>query len=1422
MRWNNGLTTVADQVASRNVLLQYTVQQINSDCGSPGRVVMNKQMQQKVASILANIAKRQVPQHWSTFAEDVLALADSVGGSSGARMAATNISLLIFTNLLQDCLSNDFNGCLPSQRKHDLVAVIQHRLMPLMQWCHRVVCEYANMYVSLPTVTSAGGADAASLVNNALLMLIPLVTLCKTPNEICGDNAYGCDFVPLILQCLSLPVFQEAGCQLLQCVAGCSNKLSYAVLMKLLVQLPQCSIVNPGGVVKIDEDCLHVHKLFAGAVFSLLADNLSAIGAQLEVQHLRGDGTLAGALRNYFSGCCTFLLLRLPCRRLVQEGAKDLTKVLRDDAIWKHCGGWLQEFCAQVLLPSLCAKCRQVRWTVDKYNGAQDEEPIEEEEDCSSRAPVHGHGWEGYSASLEFDNVHEYTDFMGQLKASCRIMLGVVAAKAPAGCVEYVGGELRRLVEAQRRSADYLEYVMVTMADGTQTVLQLSTTNSSSCIEWASFQLLLDCVFTRLQYTHLYDVSGEGSGDAHASTRAGISSILNTLVELMGTGPQGQGRAPDDALMLLAYIRCIDSASACLPHVCGAAGDGSLAPLLSIFTHMLDKLYYCEECAVVTSPAKGGTHCQRRVDVSVEAAADHGLEQYVREVLLDDRQQQVRKRAAGAISFMCGNGCVQLLATQSELLSQLFNTITAAIASRRLSHLQQVSLYESMVAVFEQIPAESGALREQILHQVVDGCIAFFATPEVRALVGSPERLLLAACAHYSDTAGTKGTQAKGFAQVQGAPLSENAIFLSLLNNCSLLAAIARKVAPPVDFPDSVFQYPPQAAQLADVDGAVGERFLFTQVWSAVFPSVAQLHSTLIAMWAPKLRLQLMSQLQSGSSTLGVLYNMPRRQLNTYSGVHRHDLMARLQQVSPSIMDAVRVGLDDLRSCVNSLTHCCIKHKYMCWSAPVVQQQVQGLFRGLLTDLAGLEHLHLVFLLRQCVEPYVLNSPAAWHTQCAQIMAPLLGHICTRIALTLAAEDAPATSYAFPGATQKEHSLLAGRVYRECSISTDGEESDALTEMYTAEVRESCRTSIVHEFTRTVGDVLVNVVGAKAEVVHSLAHSNAAATDGDAGEMESESMAGLDDHCTGDNEGGEDAAKIARYNALLRVKQRRECLFSLFLRPGGDNQVFQPFVRTAVTLLSVPDATTLRCGAKLISYAMEYNTSSHVDTTAAPAPPPGYTPEQLQQHYLPYTLQTQKQCADAYRQYHQRMLEPLAGDAFRLLVSLLLEDLPGAASAEMDAIDLATEIYYRYCICGYEGHFAPGSSPATSGACANVPPYVPVQSAHPREVLLTLFQGVGADHLTAFEAGLRAQKARRNRRVVLKDLLTSARELRRARSDYDRLSSGEVVAAEVQQASKVADVRTASTVLSTRELRQRQAAAASAETISLTGLFDDA
>ena len=226
MRWNNqDMTLINQQIQYRNELLQYCIHQLQSDTNSntPNTpnipIVMSKQMQYKIANILSKFAKRQLPQYWDTFIHDMVmfvqygkelntnttngSINGNSGGNSDSNMIMTiktsNISILTLTCLLEDCLLTDFNHSetLPSHRKHDILLVISTNLGILLSICYNVIFEYATYYMTTSnnnnTNSSSSNSNntrqaAADLVNATLHMLIPLTTVCSTPNELFNDT----------------------------------------------------------------------------------------------------------------------------------------------------------------------------------------------------------------------------------------------------------------------------------------------------------------------------------------------------------------------------------------------------------------------------------------------------------------------------------------------------------------------------------------------------------------------------------------------------------------------------------------------------------------------------------------------------------------------------------------------------------------------------------------------------------------------------------------------------------------------------------------------------------------------------------------------------------------------------------------------------------------------------------------------------------------------------------------------------------------------------------------------------------------------------------------------------------------------------------------------------------------------------------
>jgi hypothetical protein len=115
----------------------------------------------RLAKLIVEIAKREFPQQWPNFFEEIVEMhwADNVvskskvSSSSSYRMcinyvATFQICLMVFQFLAEDCVDADFNSSLPLKRRDEIIAGMQEGMQPLLTFTYNWLFDILNIYSS--------------------------------------------------------------------------------------------------------------------------------------------------------------------------------------------------------------------------------------------------------------------------------------------------------------------------------------------------------------------------------------------------------------------------------------------------------------------------------------------------------------------------------------------------------------------------------------------------------------------------------------------------------------------------------------------------------------------------------------------------------------------------------------------------------------------------------------------------------------------------------------------------------------------------------------------------------------------------------------------------------------------------------------------------------------------------------------------------------------------------------------------------------------------------------------------------------------------------------------------------------------------------------------------------------------------------
>jgi hypothetical protein len=126
----------------------------------------------KLAKIIVEIAKRDFPQEWPTFleeiiqhwAQDVLPKSKVSPPPPLSPSDVSQICLMVFQFLSEDAIDPDFNSSLPSKRKEEIIGGMQSALPALLSFCYGWFCRIVQWQQELC-------ANSSSSVQSSLLLI---------------------------------------------------------------------------------------------------------------------------------------------------------------------------------------------------------------------------------------------------------------------------------------------------------------------------------------------------------------------------------------------------------------------------------------------------------------------------------------------------------------------------------------------------------------------------------------------------------------------------------------------------------------------------------------------------------------------------------------------------------------------------------------------------------------------------------------------------------------------------------------------------------------------------------------------------------------------------------------------------------------------------------------------------------------------------------------------------------------------------------------------------------------------------------------------------------------------------------------------------------------------------------------------------
>jgi hypothetical protein len=375
--WNN--ITTENQLIIRDSILTLLRSVTGTNSGG---------FRNKLASILANIAERQYPQHWPTFLDDIVNL-----WSTSTITYIKEICILTLSYVIEDCVDGDFNTSLPTLRRQDILTGIKNSLSILLQ----VIYDFLSQCAVEVTVRPCNEATRLCV---ATLNLIGTFCSFAKSTELCCQ---GRDFTIIITQLLSTSTIQNEAVNVLYEITGQKlDTLQVQNLMQIIYNSPVSSLPQD------EENSLTFQRVYAEAVYQLVSSNISCI---LD-QRLVATAGWTDFLGQYFS--LMSKLLDQPSRRLAADVISSWVRILKDPAVNQL--SWVQEL-IPFLLRTYMGKTRRLVWDV--------------ENECPCNAQEE-------NQADEFDEYSEYTEFRNNFNNQLRSLTDVITDKFPTIAAQFI------------------------------------------------------------------------------------------------------------------------------------------------------------------------------------------------------------------------------------------------------------------------------------------------------------------------------------------------------------------------------------------------------------------------------------------------------------------------------------------------------------------------------------------------------------------------------------------------------------------------------------------------------------------------------------------------------------------------------------------------------------------------------------------------------------------------------------------------------------------------------------------------------------------------------------------------------------------------------------------------------------------------
>ncbi|CAM9612433.1 unnamed protein product [Chrysoparadoxa australica] len=228
-------------------------------------------VKEKVAVLTAEVAKREFPQHWEGFVEELRQV-------WGLGHKQAELAIMALTAVIEDTMNSDFSTCLPSQRRNDILTGLNLALPGLLPFMY----DYMNQqYAWYRECTEASMTTGTILLNRALGLMRSLLPW--APPDLLYSATQGGDFLEVFVALLAEPRLRFEALKCLSEVVSLKS-VSHELFMRLLRTLPPVATGLAAAVSQTQSnsglplhDSLELFHLLSTCCADLLSKNMAHV-----------------------------------------------------------------------------------------------------------------------------------------------------------------------------------------------------------------------------------------------------------------------------------------------------------------------------------------------------------------------------------------------------------------------------------------------------------------------------------------------------------------------------------------------------------------------------------------------------------------------------------------------------------------------------------------------------------------------------------------------------------------------------------------------------------------------------------------------------------------------------------------------------------------------------------------------------------------------------------------------------------------------------------------------------------------------------------------------------------------------------------------------------------------------------------------